>query len=159
VVGDQAGLQLLEVRPGVGIGPISIDMTRDEARAAGSGAGLQASDFLRGAGQADQPTSGSMDLSFGGQLFAYFHGGDLVEEVEVAVSGPLPVALLDVDLRASYSDVLRAMRAHGPVDATHHEYPSTSVFPELGLSLWADVIADDMSEVNVEAVLVRRSVP
>ena len=134
-------------------------MTRDEARAAGDGAGLQAADFKRGAGLADLPTSGSTDLSFGSQLFAYFNGNEVVEEIEVAVSGPLPVALLDVDLGTPYADVLRAMQAHGRVDETDPEYPSTSVYVALGLSLRADVTADDMAEVSVEAVLVRRSEP
>jgi hypothetical protein len=158
-VRSQPRLQLLEVRPGVGIGPIRIGMTHDEARAAGNAAGLRSADFKRGANLVDQPASSPTDLSFGSQLFAYFNGGDVVEEVEVAVSGPLPVALFDVDLGAPSADVLRAMQAHGRVDETDPEYPSTSAYVELGLSLWADVTVEDLSEVSVEAVLVRRSEP
>ena len=145
---------VLDVRPGAGIGPISIGMTRDETRTSAAAMGLSIADFRRGS-----TSDGPADLRFGDQLFAYFESGDRVVAVEVGVRGPLAVICLDLDLGASYADVMRAMKVHGNVDETDPEFPSTSVFFELGLTLWADVKPVDMSEFPVQAILVRRSQP
>jgi hypothetical protein len=46
---DSGRLPVLDVRPGDGIGPIDIGMTRDESRAAAAASGLGVGDFRRGA--------------------------------------------------------------------------------------------------------------
>ena len=143
----------LDVRPGNGIGPVDIGMTRDEARAAAATSKLGVHDFRRA--EADKREDGPPDLYIGGQLFAYFSGGDRVVEVEVAVSGPLPVTCLDLDLRAPFADVLEAMAEHGRVDRTHAEFPSTSAYPQLGVVFWADLKPADLAIEPVEAILVR----
>ena len=126
--------------------------------AAAEAAGLTVDDFRRG------PTAGPPDMVIGGQLFVYFDGSDFVQEVEVGVTatddeGQVRVTCLDLDLAAGYDTVLERMKAHGRVDETHPEYPGTSVYSGLGLSLWADAKAEDLSEVQVEAILVRRPEP
>jgi hypothetical protein len=144
---------VLDVRPGHGIGPIQIGMTRSEARDAARDAGLAVEEFRRGGGD------GPPDFVIGRQLFAYFGEDGTVDEVEAGVSGPQRVAYGALDLTSSYAGVLEAMKPLGQVDETHPEYPSTSVFSELGLSLWADVGPQDLADALVAAILVRRAEP
>jgi hypothetical protein len=147
----------LAVRPGTGIGPIDLGMTRDEAVIAAAAARLSARDYWR------VPGAAAPSLSLGGQLFAHFGEDGHVAEVVAAISQPgdgeLEVTCLDLDLTAPYEDVLHRMAAHGRVDETDPEYPGTSVFLELGLVLWADATAEELHEVHVEAILVRRPMP
>ena len=146
----------MDVRPGVGIGPIEIGMSRADAIAAATAAGLTVEDFRRGLGP------GKPDLAISKQLFAYVDNSGTVEEVEVAVptqGQELAVTCLDLDLTASYGVVLGRMASIARVDETDPEYPGTSVFFELGLSLWADATAEDLPDVRVEAILVRRPEP
>jgi hypothetical protein len=131
----------LNVRPGIGIGPIEIGMSRSAAIAAASAAGLTVKDFRRGSGP------GKPDLVINGQLFAYFDGDGMVEEVEVAVPTvvrELGVTCLGLDLTASYEVVRDRMSAIARVDETDPDYPGTSVYFDLGLSLWADAKAEDL---------------
>ena len=74
-------------------------------------------------------------------------------------SDELPVTCLDVDLTAPYDVVLGRLATFGRVDETDPEYPGTSVYSELGLSLWADAKAEDLADVRVEAIVVRRPEP
>jgi hypothetical protein len=150
-----AARPVLEVRPGAGIGPIDIGMTRGEARSAAVAETLSVDDFRR----SHEGVAGLPDMVIGGQLFAYFEGGDRVVEAEVAVSGPLRVTCLDLDLSAPFPDVIDAMATHGRVDPTDPAFPASSVYPELGLALWADSKPRDLAEVAVEAILVRSPEP
>jgi hypothetical protein len=52
---DSGRLPVLDVRPGDGIGPIDIGMTRDESRAAAAASGLGVGDFRRGATPPPKP--------------------------------------------------------------------------------------------------------
>ena len=150
-------MNTVTVRPGIGIGPIDIGMARSDAIAGATAAGLMVEDFRRG------PGHGKPDLVINGQLFAYFDGAGRVEEVEVGLSADeeaeFAVVCLDLDLAASYEAVLRRMSAISPVDDTDPEYPGTSAYPELGLVLWADAKAEDLPDVTVETILVRRPAP
>jgi hypothetical protein len=131
-------------------------MSRADAIAAATAAGLTVEDFRRG------PGPGKPDLAMSGQLFAYVDGNGTIDEVEVAVPTDgqgLAVTCLDLDLTASYEGVLGRMASVARVDETDPEYPGTSVFLELGLSLWADATAEDLPDVRVEAILVRRPEP
>jgi hypothetical protein len=141
------------VRPGTGIGPIDIGMSRSSAIAAAIADGLTVVDFRRG------PGLGKPDLFIGSQLFAYFDVDGAVEEVEVAVpttSREIAVECLGMDLSASYEAVRNQMSGLGHVDAASRD-PGTSAYAELGLVLWADAGLDDYEDVRVEAILVRRS--
>ena len=137
-----------DVRPGAGIGPIEIRMTRQEAIAAALADGLPTLDFRRG--KAWKP-DGPPDLLIADQLWAYFEDGDRVVEVEVAANGPHPVACLNLDLAASYAEIRLAMQAIARADETDPEFPSGCAFPEIGLYLWSE--AED--EEPVQAILVR----
>jgi len=135
----------LVVRPGVGIGPIEVGMSRADALRAATVEGLTVSDFRRARGD------GPFDLLVGDQLFAYLGDDGLVTEAEVAVGGPHPVICLDLDLAAANLEILARMKAVSPVDETNPEYPWVCDFPELGLSMWFEA----GSEGSVDAILVR----
>jgi hypothetical protein len=148
-------IDVLDVRPGAGIGPIDIGMSRADAIEAATLAGLIVEPGTSGT------VDGPPDLMIRGQLLAYFDADDFVAEVEVAIpsgnTDELPVTCLNLDLTASFETVLRHMASIAQVDKTKPEYPGTSVFRELGLSLWADARAEDLPDVCVEAILVRRA--
>jgi hypothetical protein len=147
----------LLVRPGRGIGPIELGMTRSEVTIAALAAGLAVEDFSRGSGP-------KTDLVINRQLFVYFDADDRVLEAEVGVpeSGDaalIPVSCLGLPLAAPYDEVLRRLHAVARVDETDPEYPGTSAFLDLGLVLWAEVKADDVADTCVQAILVRRPEP
>ena len=70
-------MDTFDVRPGSGIGPIAIGMTRADAVEAAERAKLSAAPFSRGSTPA---------LVIDRDLFAYLDGDDRVEEVEVAIN-------------------------------------------------------------------------
>jgi hypothetical protein len=150
-------LDVLDVRPGEGIGPVDIGMTREQVQAAAAAAGLHVRDFSR-------TGKGSSDLVVNGQVFVYFDKGGKVYEAEVTVPSEeddllLPVTCLDLDLTASYEDILGRVAPVARVDEADPEYPAASPFPELGLVLWADVKPEELAEARVESILVRRRRP
>ena len=138
---------VFDIRPGSGIGPISIGMTREEALAAVADAGLAVQDFRRAV------RSGPPDLYISDQLFAYFEEGDRVEEVEVSVCGAHPVLCLDMDLTASFAEILARMKTVARVDETDPD-PSVRVYPEIGLAFWSESGPDE--EAPVQAISVCR---
>jgi hypothetical protein len=140
-----------DVRPGAGIGPIEIGMTRQEALAAALADGLQARDFRRGRSWKDGPP----DLLIGDQLFAYFEDGDRVVEVEVAANFGRPVSCLNLKLAAPYAEIRFAMQAIARLDETNPEFPSSCAYPEIGLDLWSEAEDGD----PVQAILVRAPDP
>ena len=142
---------VLDVRPGSGIGPIEIGMTRDEVITAAKNWELAAVDFRR-TGAEDRP-----DLLLGGQLFAYFQDGDRVAEIEVAVSGPRPVVCLGIDLAGSRVELLAQVAALDRMDENDPEYPSVAAFPEIGVSFWTDSGIE--GEGRIDAALVRTPDP
>src|SRR6476469_3550870 len=71
-------MEWFEVRPGEGIGPLTVGMTRSEAMDAVEGAQFSSERFVKSPESPDA-------LSIERQLFAYFDLDDRVEEVEVAV--------------------------------------------------------------------------
>jgi hypothetical protein len=141
--------KVFEVRPGAGIGPIEIGMTREQARAAATAAGLSVCDFRRGGGE------GPPDYFIADQLFAYFDDGDHVEEVEVAVGGDHAVTCLDLDLAAPFAHVIAEMSAIARIDKTNPD-PAGCAFPEIGLDFWSESGPSKAPKLPVEAILVRR---
>lgn len=155
----------LVVRRGAGIGPIDLEMSKRDAIAAATAAGMVAKDFRRGAGV------GAPDLAVDDQLFAYFDDEGIAREIEVAVpsgGSGRTVECLGLDLRAPYGELLDRMRAFGRADETDPEYPASSLYFELGLCFWADtkperlrhlLDPEDLLEERVEAILVRAPEP
>jgi hypothetical protein len=141
--------RIFDVRPGAGIGPIEIGMTREQARDAAVTSGLSVGDFRRGGGE------GRPDFFIADQLFAYFEDGDLVTEVEVAVVGDHTVTCLSLDLTAPFADILSRMRAIAHEDETDPD-PAGRAFPELGLDLWSESGPSKGADLPVGAILVRR---
>ena len=145
------------MRPGEGIGPLQLGMTRKDAMTAGLAAGFAVDAFARAGGP-------KTDLVLSGQLFVYFDAAGRVDEVEVAVPQGVdprrvPVSCLGLPLAAPYDELLRRMRDRARADERDPEHPGTSAYPDLGLVLWADTKTEDLAEVRVQAILVRRAEP
>jgi hypothetical protein len=144
-----------EVRPGEGIGPITIGMTRSEALEAAASAGLSAMSIVK------SPTAPEA-LVIERQLFAYFDPDDRVEEVEVAVprdQDDRGVMWNDLDFALDPGAVTGALDEIAKPDREDAEYPATSCYPDLGLALWKDAKPNDWLDGPFESVLVRRGGP
>lgn len=143
------------MRPGEGIGPITIGMTRSEAVEAAESVGLTATSFVK------SPTAPKA-LVIERQLFAYFDPDDRVEEVEVAVPrdpDDRDVMWNDLDFALDPGAVTGALDEIAQPDKEDLEYPATSYYPDLGLAVWKDARPDDWLDGPFESVLVRRRGP
>jgi hypothetical protein len=149
---DRHSRSPFDVRPGLGIGPFQIGMTRDEARAAAEAASLSVRDFRRGGGV------GPPDFFIAEQLFAYFEDGDTVTELEVALKGHRQVTCLDLDLGMPFRTVIQVMQAIAHLDETDPD-PAGCTFPEIGLALWSESGPVKGGDRPVDAILVRTSEP
>ena len=140
-----------DVRPGEGIGPLSIGMIRSDAHAALTAAGLEPAEFSK------VPTAPPA-LTAGGSLFAYFDASDRVAEVEAAVEaeGSGDLVWGEVDLTGPAAQLAAELDARGEPDRSDREFPGTRAYPELGLVLWTDSKPDAWMEGPFETVLVRR---
>lgn len=125
-------MDTFDVRPGEGIGPIAIGMTRLEALEAAKDAGLSVMSFVK---SPNDPEA----LAIEQQLFAYFDRDDWVVEVEVAVptQGNRPRVMWGgLDFAQSPNELTKALEGIAQPDRTDTEYPATSIYPGLGLSVW-----------------------
>ena len=141
-----------DVRPGQGIGPIAIGMTRSQALEASESAGLSAASFVK------SPTAPKA-LVIERQLFAYFDINDRVLEVEVAVprdQDDRGVMWNDLDFALDPGQVAGALDEIAQPDTEDAEYPTTRRYPDLGLILWKDAKPEDWLDGPFESVLVRR---
>lgn len=144
-----------EVRPGEGIGPITLGMTRSEAFEAAENFRLTAASFVK------SPTA-SEALVIERQLFAYFDRDDRVEEVEVAVPSDQDdrgVTWNDLDFALDPGAVARALDEIAQPDKEDVEYPATRYYPDLGMAVWKDAKPEDWLDGPFESVLVRRRGP
>ena len=144
-----------EVRPGEGIGPITIGMTRSEAFEAAENVGLTAASFVK------SPTAPEA-LVIERQLFAYFDPDDRVEEVEVAVprdQDDRGVTWNDLNFALDPGAVASALDQIAQPDKEAVEYPATRCYPDLGMAVWKDGRSDDWLDGPFESVLVRRRGP
>jgi len=135
-----------EIRPGQGIGPVQIGMSRDEARRAMQATGQTVDTIDRG-----DPRQALVMQGNGFQ--AYFDASDRVHAVEVmrpyldmhSIAGRPPFAarLGDVDVfRTPATHLVRIVSRVAPTDP-HGEDPGvTFEFPTIGLDLWREGIED-----------------
>ena len=112
-----------DVRPGSGIGPINIGMTRADAVDAAERAALTAAPFTRGTRPA---------LVIDRDLFAYLDGDDRVEEVEVAINSDRAVIWDGIDFALDPAIVAAALDEIAEPDRTHPDYPSSIDYGDLG---------------------------
>jgi hypothetical protein len=143
------------VRPGEGIGPIAIGMTRSRALQAANDVDLRVASFVKS-------TTEPEALAIERQLFVYFDSEDQVEEIEVGITsdGTMRAVLWDgIDLTLDSDDLIRTLDAIAQPDRADAEYPASSYYPDLGLALWMDATAEDWVEGRFESILVRRPGP
>ena len=122
-------MDTFDVRPGSGIGPITIGMTRADAVESAERATLSAAPFRRGSTPA---------LVIDRDLFAYLDGDDRIEEVEVAIhSERAAIWEGSTSVSTQRQSNLLSTSFRWP-NRTHPDYPSTIDYPGLGLSVWKE---------------------
>jgi hypothetical protein len=144
-------MDAFDVRPGLGIGPFNLGMTRADAIAAADTAGLTTAPFRRG-------STGPVGLVIAGLLFIHVDAVDEVEEIEVALSDDMAIVWQGLDLRAPAREVVAAFDQIAAADATDREFPASMNYPAIGLSLWKEGKPGRPLTGRFEAVLVRRPV-
>ena len=125
-----------EVIPRVGIGPVSLGMTREEVRRVMPG---PCESFRKGL-NAQHETD-----AFHKNGFQVFYGGDLpvVEYIELFRESGFRVVYRGVDVFATpAADVVAHVSDDAPFDAAHWELGFSYIFPDLDLSLWRPVVPE-----------------
>jgi len=144
-------MQNWKIAPGIGVGPITLGMSRQAAIGAAEAQALPVRSHTRWA-------SAPPSLVIGAQLQAHFDDIGRIVEIEVArASSPEHRRLLlgDIDISAADAkDVLESIATQYEVDRDAREYPSTSVFPRAGLTLWKEGKPGELEEGPFQAVSV-----
>jgi len=141
-------VQNYEIRPGQGIGPVSLGQTREAAKSAMEGVGGSVRESKRW--EDAPPVLAMCENAFQ----VYFDGSDVVEEIELmGPAGDGQLLAEEPSFVASYGDLdvfrtpatelaaLVARDAEPDVNAADHGPALT--FPTLGLVLWRDGSPDD----------------
>ena len=125
-----------EVVPLVGVGPVRLGMTRDEARAA---IGVAVTPFAK------VPDAVWRTDAFHGAAFQVFYSGDrpIVDFIELSAGSGVEAVLSGLTVFATPADeVIAQVSARSPFDANDRELGFSYVFPQLELAFWRPVIPE-----------------
>ena len=143
-------VKVLEVEPGVGIGPVRLGMTRDEVIEAAATAGLSCQPLNSWPHRPEV-------LIIANQVQAYFTGDDHVEAVEAATYESLEFRLQcdGVDLGDQSPTVKARLDELAEADTSDPDFPASFCYLSIGLCLWKDSKPADWADGPFESVLVQ----
>ena len=131
------------ITPLIGVGPVMFAMNREAVH---SHLGEPDADEAR------------RDFYYGGLLQVFFASDGRVESVQIARTCPLRPILYDIPvLELSAGEVVARIGRITPVRTDHREYPHTSLFADVEVSLWRPPDPDAPHEVPFEAVAASRA--
>jgi hypothetical protein len=147
-------MAFFDIVPQQGIGPVRLEMSREESRVAladyGAPRSFQRSD--------DEPPS---DFYGALGLRVDFDTDGKVAFLEASSVAGNTFLLHNVNVFTTPMDELaEAIEAHTPVDEDDPEYGYTYHFPEWGLTLWRSVLPEDSDDGNgifAESISLKRS--
>jgi hypothetical protein len=137
--GTQPALALdLDIRPHHGVGPLRLEMSRLECRAASGGTHSEFSKTV----DAERTT----DELFGA-VHVYYDDQDRVEYIEIARSADVRATFDGTPLlELAPAEAVAKVAAHAPFDEDDPELGCSYVFKALDLSLWRPVDDEDEPE-------------
>jgi len=131
------------ITPLIGVGPLVFAMDRQAVHA------------RMGKPDAD---GARRDFYYAGMLQVFFSSDGIVESAQIARGCPMRPLLFDIPiLELPAREVVARIARITPVRTDHREYPHTSLFAEIEVSLWRPPDPDAPPEVAFEAVAASRA--